>query len=237
MTNLKVLGVIGLVLIVGMSVTVAQENVAQWGTGILCDYNIPAFGFKNWYSGANQLGGRLIIVSSPNRALELEYQHVKFTDGAIVDKEFMWAADQNYYASPEASAEMTMNSVVVNAILYSGDNGLTFSAARYSPYLVIGGGFYRCENSVSGLIYPGQRTEPLDPNIKLAPYTDSRTALGANIGLGVEAFVTDNVAIDLRARYNFIVGEIRPMNAWGLDKVFPLQSFSMGAALKFYFWK
>jgi len=237
MGNSKVLGLVGLLLLVWVSLAGAQEVAGRWGIGILWNYDAPAFGLRDWYSGTSKIGGTFIYVSSPTRAVEVEYHRAEFTHGSIEEKEFEWAADGNRYLSPEASAEMTFSSVLVNAVLYSSKRGIPFSAARYTPYLVVGGGFYGYEHKVSGLIYPGQKTKPLDPDVKLEPFSDTRKALGANLGLGVEAFVTSNVSIDLRARYNFIVGELRPMEAWGLKRVFPIQSADVGACVKFYFWE
>jgi len=71
----------------------------------------------------------------------------------------------------------------------------------------------------------------------MTPAQDTQTALSANLGFGMEAFITSSVALDVRARYNFIIGELRPFEDWKLQKVFPLQLFDLSAGLKFYFWQ
>jgi hypothetical protein len=44
-----------------------------------------------------------------------------------------------------------------------------------------------------------------------------------------------SVALDLRARYHVVIGELRPMSAWGFDKTtMPLQFIEVGAGLKFF---
>jgi opacity protein-like surface antigen len=85
---------------------------------------------------------------------------------------------------------------------------------------------------VSGLLWPGQKNALTQ---ELESFTDQRYALGFNAGLGVEAFVIDNVAVDLRGRYNFVIGQLRPLEDWGLSETFPLQLLDIGAGIKFYF--
>ena len=75
----------------------------------------------------------------------------------------------------------------------------------------------------------------LDPGVHLEPFSDKRTTLGASIGLGLEAFILDNVSLDLRGRYNFVLGQLRPMETWGIDEGIWLQFFDIGTGLKFYF--
>jgi hypothetical protein len=57
------------------------------------------------------------------------------------------------------------------------------------------------------------------------------------LGFGLEAFLTPTIALDVRGRYHFILSELRPYDAWGLDKAFPLQMMDLSAGFKFYFWE
>ena len=58
-----------------------------------------------------------------------------------------------------------------------------------------------------------------------------------DFGAGVEAFVTPNLALDLRARANMVIGEIRPVLYYDLEKIRPLSTLDVGAGIKFYFWR
>jgi hypothetical protein len=49
--------------------------------------------------------------------------------------------------------------------------------------------------------------------------------------------LTPTIALDVRGRYHFILSELRPYDAWGLDKAFPLQMMDLSAGFKFYFWE
>ena len=129
---------------------------------------------------------------------------------------------------------------MVNGLIYLKRGETGFAPKAWSPYLGIGTGFYKYNSSVSGLIYPGQKTEVapgagLDPTVHLEPFSDMRTALGVNLGLGLEAFVFSNISLDIRGRYNFVLGQLRPMEAWGIEEGIWLQFFEIGTGVKFYF--
>ena len=42
--------------------------------------------------------------------------------------------------------------------------------------------------------------------------------------------------MDLRARYNVFLGELRPMEAWGIvGQTFPMQYWNLRGGMRFYF--
>ena len=69
------------------------------------------------------------------------------------------------------------------------------------------------------------------------PQIDKRTTIALTTGAGMEAFVTDNISLDVRGRLNFVVGELRPMLFYELERARPLMFFDIGAGVKFYFWR
>ena len=73
-------------------------------------------------------------------------------------------------------------------------------------------------------------------SLLLEAFSDTRTALGVNVGFGVEGFIFDNISVDLRGRYNVLLGELRPMEAWGIEgQTFPMQFWNVRAGMRFYF--
>ena len=71
--------------------------------------------------------------------------------------------------------------------------------------------------------------------VGLVPTEDTRTAWTVVLGLGVEQALSENLAVDIRGRYNVVFGEISPLLSWGLDKVFPITLLDVGVSLKLYF--
>ena len=143
----------------------------------------------------------------------------------------MWT-DGVPYKSPNAKSNMSLNSLLLNAVVRLAQYGEAFSSSSFAPYVAVGGGFYRYKNDVSGLLWPGQTGSLV---MEMEPVADKRFALGFNAGFGVEAFVVDNVSVDIRGRYNLLIGDLRPYGDWGLEETFPLQLFDIGAGVKFYF--
>ena len=236
MRYLRIASLACLILLVSVLPTDAQKTVGKWGMGTFMGYRMPVLGLRDWYSETGTLGLTFNYVVSAPVVVEIEYQYSKFAHGSLEGRAFTWAIDGEAYLSPNASSEMTFNSVVVNALIYPG-KGPALSRGGYLPYLTVGGGFYHYDSRVENLIYPHQTAEPLDQTLLLRSFGDKRTALGANIAIGLEAFVTDNLAVDLRAGYSFVIGELRPMEAWDLHKQFPLQLFDVRAGLRVYFGK
>jgi opacity protein-like surface antigen len=228
MRVLKVLGVLALFLLMSAGQGYAQ---GRWGVGAFANYNVPTFGLGNWYSSAGQYGMNFAYVPTSNVTVEVEFHRSTFTHGSLETRTFTWT-DGKAYASPNAKSSMSFNSFLVNGLIRLSQHGEPFSASSYAPYIEVGGGFYHYRNNVSGLLWPGQTGALVT---ELEPFSDRRYALGFNAGFGVEAFVINNVSVDLRARYNFLIGQTRPMEDWGLKETLPLQLFDIGAGIKFYF--
>lgn len=225
----RVVGLLILVLSVSAWPAVAQEG--SWGVGVFANYNVPVFGLGEWYDNDSKFGLNAAYVPASNVTVELEFHSGNFTDGSLLTRTFTWT-DGNDHISPNASSNMSLNSLLVNALVRLRQIGQPFAASSFAPYVAVGGGFYRYKNDVSGLLWPGQTGDLV---LELEPFTDERYALGINAGLGVEAFIIDNVAVDLRARYNLMIGDLRGLEDWELSETFPLQMLDFGAGVKFYF--
>jgi opacity protein-like surface antigen len=236
MRNFKVFSMAGLFLLISASVTFGQEGAGRWGVGTFVDYNRAIFKLKDWYgSGRSQVGGVFTYVASSKASVEVEYHRSQFNHGSLEKRPFTWTVDNKPYLSPNAVSKMKINSFLVNVLVRKG-TARTFGSGNYSPYLTVGVGFYDYKTDVRGLIYPGQRTAPLNTGLLLEPFSDTQAALGANLGIGLEAFIFDNIAVDLRGRYNVLLGELRPMEAWGLKgQTFPMQFWNLRGGLKVYF--
>ena len=224
-----------LVLTVGfVGVSFADDVTGRWGVGAFMDYNMPTMKFADWYSGANKFGMDFIYVPAQKISVEVEYHRSHFDHGSPETRTFTWSVDKKPHSSPNAKADMKFNSLLVNGLIHMGKTGPQYRASTFSPYIAVGGGFYRFQHNVSGLLWPGQANALV---LTLPAYTDQQFALGMNVGFGVEAFIVDNVAVDIRARYNFVIGQLRSLEDWGLKETFPLQMLDLGGGLRFYFGK
>ena len=189
----------------------SQDVVGSWGVGAFVGYNRAMFKLDDWYQdGKTAVGGVFVYVVNPKTSVEVEY-----------------------HRSPGARSEMRINSFLVNVLIRQ--SGI-MERQKYSPYVAFGTGFYDYTTDVRGLIFPGQKTAPIDKSLLLEAFSDTRTALGVNVGAGVEGFIFDNVSVDLRGRYNVLLGELRPMEAWGIEgQTFPMQFWNVRAGMRFYF--
>lgn len=206
----------------------------RWGLGAFMDFNMPTLKFADWYSGASKFGMAFAYVPAQKISVEVEYHRSRFKNGSPETRTFTWSVDKKPHLSPGAKASMKFNSLLVNGLIHVGKTGPEYKASTFSPYIAVGGGFYRYKHTVDGLLWPAQKDALI---LTLPAYTDQQFAFGANLGLGVEAFIIDNVAVDIRARYNFVVGQLRPLEEWGLKETFPLQMLDLGGGLRFYFGK
>lgn len=224
------------VLLLAMTWTAgAQETPQSWGVGGYVDYNLPIFGLRDWFSGGLQGGVVLTYVFRPRLAMELEAHYAKYRHGKLEDRPFVWPVDNQSHASPNASNSMRFRTFLANWLIPLGGNERGFGRGRTVPYFTVGAGFYDYANKISGLIFPGQRVKPLNENLLLEPVKDTRTALGVNLGFGAEIPAGKRMGVDLRGRYNFILGQIRPMTAWNLDEVFLLQLLDVSVRFKIHF--
>lgn len=227
----------GSLLLSSASTPDAQDASRKWGIGTFLSYNVPAFSLKDRFSAASKYGASWQYMLNPKLYIELEYHRSSFLDGKLAKRPFTWTVDNKRYTSPAASSEMKFNGVAANLLVFY-PKAPTFHANSFAYYIEVGGGFYNYKSENRNFVFPGQTTAPLNPTVVMQPQIDQRTALSLNYGFGVQAFVLNNMAIDLRARHNLSIGDLRPMQAWGVEKkTFPLQMLDIGAGLKFYFWK
>jgi opacity protein-like surface antigen len=235
MAKLKVVTfVVPLLLLATASAAFSQDVVGSWGVGAFVGYNRAMFKLDDWYQdGKTAVGGVFVYVVNPKTSVEVEYHRSRWMDGELEELGFTWSVDGKSYKSPGARSEMRINSFLVNVLIRQ--SGI-MERQKYSPYVAFGTGFYDYTTDVRGLIFPGQKTAPIDKSLLLEAFSDTRTALGVNVGAGVEGFIFDNVSVDLRGRYNVLLGELRPMEAWGIEgQTFPMQFWNVRAGMRFYF--
>lgn len=226
---------IGLLTLVFVAPPEAQTG-HPWGVGSFGGITIPVFGTGERFSGTPQYGGTLHYQYSSRMMMEIEYHHSAFKNGKEAKRPFTWALDQKPYYSPLAVSRMRFNSALLNLLITPGSPG--FETRRFAFYVTVGTGVYGYKAERRNFIFPGQTTLPLNTTLYLRPQVDERAALGLNAGLGGHLFLSKAVALDMRARYHVVIGELRPFAAWGFDKpTMPLQFLEVGAGLKFFFRK
>jgi opacity protein-like surface antigen len=207
---------------------------------------------ERWGGNTDKWGFNLSYVSSSRLTMEAEYHNAKFTEGALESTEFTWGPTGKQYTSAGLNADsaydMKFNGLILSGIVHFRKDR-SMDEGSYSPYLVVGAGFYDHLASATNIIWPGQTESDakaagggLDsagdqlPAVVMARQEDTRTALTATVGFGLEAFLTPTLALDIRGRYHFMVTELRPYDQFLLNKVFPLQMVDLAAGFKMYFW-
>jgi hypothetical protein len=226
--------VYGLLLSIGLLLVLATTAMAQgsrYGLGVFFDRSVPVSGFHNRYEPGQIYGVVLDYRSSNRTTLEFEYHHMTIEGGKIEGQAFTWPIDKKSYLSPEANSRFNLNSFVINALAHlqqrkSGED------MQLLPYIAVGAGYYDYQDHVSGLIFPGQKFEPLDATIQ-EDFEDEHTALGGSFGLGM-TIVQGRFGLDLRGRYNVILGDLRPLEAWGFAGVFPITILDLRTTFKMY---
>ena len=211
-----------------MTGAASAQDYVRVGASAFVNYNMPVFALrKGWYNSATKWGASLLYSMNSRVTMEFEYHRAGYHDGKIEDRTFLYAGDGKQHESPAAAA-------LINFMVRLGDQSDLFKAQKTSTYVVVGGGFYDYNNTLSGMIYPGQTNDPIDPTLLLEAQQDTRTALGVNVGLGVERFLTKNAALDFRVRHNFVLGQLLPREAWEVKEAWPMQMLDFGVAIKFY---
>lgn len=241
------------VLLLASQMASAQDLRGKWGVGGFIAYNTPLYSFgERWDGNADKWGINLSYVSSNRITMELEYHNAKFDDGILETRPFTWGVTNLAYASedinPDSEYSMKFNSLLLSAVVHF-RRDRQMDEGSFSPYIVVGAGFYDHLATAKNILWPGQNEgEALAagagvdaagltlPAVVMAPQEDTRTALAIAAGVGLEAFLTPTIAIDTRLRYHFMLTELRPYDAWLLNKVFPLQMMDLTAGFKFYFW-
>ena len=256
MRLMKILSIAVLLLALFASNAPAQVQ-GKWGVGGFIGYTNPLFTFGDRFGGGvDKWGLNASYVTSSRITLEVEYHHASMDKGVLESGTFSWspkALTVKEYASvdlnPASVYENTFNSLLLSAQWHFNADR-TMGEGSFSPYIVVGGGFYDHETIADNIVWPGQ--SPTDaagagggldaagdqlPSVVMNTQVDTRTAVAATIGVGLEAFLTPTIAVDMRTRYHFVLSELRPYDAWGLDKAFPLQMIDLAAGFKFYFWE
>jgi opacity protein-like surface antigen len=237
-TRFLICGLLALAML-GILDGAAQAQEARWGVGAFAHYSVPLLKLRDRWDNSSKFGGAISYAPSNATTIEIEYHYSKFDNGKVEDLTFEYGPTGETLGHPNAKSTLTYNSMVVSGLLFVGDENSTrgFKANDFRYFALVGGGFYRYKAVNEGLIYAQQSTSPIDATLVMDPQIDKRFAYGLNMGAGVEAFVTPNMAVDLRARVNVVIGELRPMEYYDLEKVRPLITFDLGAGMKFYFWR
>jgi opacity protein-like surface antigen len=224
----------------------AQEVAGRWSIGGSFGLNKPVRGLTDWYGPTAKGGVSLTYIASSRVSVELEYQRTKDDRGSLVDRTFVWLVDNSNYASPNTTSTLSWNNFALNGIIRLTANPI-LQARKGGPYVTIGMGFYQFKHQVTNLVWPDQvaavtganSLNPAGPGpdgtVVIPAFADTKVALSFNAGAGLEAFVTDNIALDTKIRWHMSVGEFRPINAYGLVQTFPLQQMDVVAGVKFYF--
>ncbi len=222
--------------ILGATYPAEAQTTRGWGVGTFGGYSLPVLGMGSRFSGAEQFGATWHHLRSSRLMMEVEYHYSNFDNGEEAKQAFTWAVDGQTYLSPAAVSQIRFHSAVVNVVVAPWGEG--FEGKMFRSYIALGAGIYGYRSERRNFIYPGQKNPPLDPTKHLNPQINEKAALGMNVGFGTQRFFSDKVALDLRARYHVVMGELHPMAAWGFDhQAFPLQFFQIGVGLKFYFQK
>ena len=218
-------------LVFALTTGIGAVERGDYGLGFFGSAQIPVLKFSDWYSASPKVGLSFNYVATPRILAEVEYHYATMRGGDLHQREFTWIVDQNPYRSQNVSQSMWFHSFLGSGLFHlkSLDQG------GISPYVAVGMGFFGFSNKVSGLIFPGQAGQTLDQNLKLEPYDDRWAALTFSIGGGVSIPRSERFMIDLRTRYNITLGELRPLEDWGLSKAFPIQALDVMIGFR-YFW-
>ena len=213
----------------------AEELVGRAGLGGYTGLYYPTMGLQERYHFSTKYGVYFLYTPGSRLTTEFEYHRAVFEPGLIVENPMRWPVDMKLYESPRGENSLVFNSFSVNGLYYFDD--LTGEGGISAPYFHFGGGFCHYNSATSGLIWPGQTSKPLDPEMVIPAFEDRAFGLTMSLGLGVEVRAGRQAALDIRARYNVVVGELRSMEAYGLTNVWPLQMIDVGIGIKYYIWK
>jgi len=230
---------VALTVLIAASDALAADGKDKWGLGGFFDQNVPLRAMKDRFGSAQKFGFNINYVMSQTATIEIEYHHSQFDHGKLEKLTWQWTGDKKFYSNPNAVSNMKWNGLAINAMIFPGEANKArgFKAKDYRYYILVGGGFYRYNNVTKNLIYPAQTTTTLNTSFYLDPQVDKRTTIAADVGVGLEGFLTDNISVDVRARFNAVIGELRPMLFYNIKQAWPLTLFDVGAGLKFYFSK
>ncbi|OGG52104.1 MAG: hypothetical protein A3F84_19835 [Candidatus Handelsmanbacteria bacterium RIFCSPLOWO2_12_FULL_64_10] len=221
----------------------AEGNVVgKVGLGINGNFHFPVSTLKDRFREAVTWGTFVTYAQGPRTTVEVEYHRSRFDPGKLEESTFFWPEGSpnkwRRYKSPLARNLMTINAFTVNGLYHFVDRMAAGGGSQQvvvGPYFAFGGGFYHYTNSVSGLIFAGQPDQGtgLDDTLLLDPFKDTDVAWGGSLGGGVEVLM-NNTALDVRARYHLLIGELRQMDAYGVGRTYPLQYFEIGVSIRYY---
>ncbi len=215
--------------------TALGQNSYRRGVSLTAGAGIPVMGMAQWYHAAPQAGVQALWRTSPNTQVVFEFHYQHFTHGSIESRKFQWLVNGQYYSCPKASAHMVWNDFVLSLRTFFPNKSFSLLGHRFTPYFLYGGGLYNYVHRVSGLIYPGQPREPLNPNFLMEPVSDRRVAWGGTLGTGLSTNWSERVAAVVQLNYHAIVGYMRPFEDWNLKEVFPLQFFDVRFGLTYFY--
>jgi len=203
----------------------------RWGLGITSQYDVPLYNFYDRFDGGPNIGLKFSYIKNMI-TYEITYFTSKFPEGKIEKRKFQWILDGQYYASPEASSEISLSGLIATL-----KKPFHFAFGPIHPFWSIGSGFIYYKHQIRDLIFPGQSILPLDPSFTYSPDVENRTSFSINFGGGLQYSLGSQLDVALNFRYNIIFGYLRPMEAWLLEKVSPMQLLGVGIDLTYYFNK
>ncbi len=222
-----------LFILVAVTFSLAQSLSAQKSIAFLTGTGLPVSGLNDWYSATPVIGLQYVISTDEITKVVMEFHYQNYSGGSIADRKFRWIVDYDNYKSPAADANMNWNDFIIKTRKYFPNNTRSFAGKMLQPFASYGLGLYNYTHQVSGLIYPGQSKKPLDTEFLLDPITDRRVAWGANIGIGFESPLGQNLSLALDLTYNAAIGYLRSFEDWGLKEVMPLQFLTIGIGFNY----
>ena len=234
MGALKPVAVALAILFICATPVLAEELEGKTGYGIFGSYYAPLSSFRDMYDQGGKFGASINYVVRPSWMLEVEGHYAMMTGGKLKDAKFTFPGDRLQYPSDRADTEMFFMSVMVNWLYPLGKEAWE---TENTPYVFLGAGFNHYDSKVSGLVWAGQKPPPDGhPDLTRIMETthDSREAVALSGGIGYQIFTGGKAAVDLRARYSLVLGELRPFGLWGIERTHPFHLFDIGLGLKFF---
>ena len=237
--------VLPLVLVLPLQVSAQGKNgvVGKVGIGVNGNLNFPIFGMKDRFRATETWGTFLTYARGARTTVEVEYHRSRFDPGKLEESIFFWPQGDpdkwKRYKSPLGRNFMTINMFTINGLYHFVDREPVDEPVKgvvTGLYFTFGGGLYHYTNSVSDLIFPGQPDlgAGLDDTLVLKPFKDTDVAWGFHVGVGAEVLMNDRTGLDVRGRWHMMVGELRPLEAYGMARTFPMGYFDFGISLKHY---
>ena len=226
---------LGFVIILTLSIlnskAIAQDTSVEgkWGLGLSAGYLLPLGNLYDRFDGGPKIALKVSYLKD-DVTYEAELYYSSFSSGKIEDLKFCWPYNKEYYPSPDGSSQMDFLGLLAN---FKFPTGLDWSGL--SLYYSVGAGFTYYKHQIKNMVYPGQLTNEINMDFTYSPDVEKHTALHANIGVGLQYFVTPEIYFGLGCRYNIIASYLRPMEAWLLEKVSPIQLLDINLEFIYYF--